>query len=187
MKDHSRCKLLLLPLLVLSMAWSSGLLAQAADAAGAQQPRKIGVILKDIKKVETAVNKTFNALNSSNEFDLVCYSFTATGSKMRQRVCEPKFMKDARKREAERFVAGTRQGTDTTVPQTEGVLPNLVQDEIVELQRELQAITRSSPEFAAQLATLQELVKEYSAHERARDNDPALGFLSRFMQRSSLN
>jgi hypothetical protein len=161
--------------------------AQTADTGTQQAQRKVGTILKEIKKTETAVNKLFNQLNSSDDFDLVCYAYEQTGSKARQRICEPLFMKKARNAEASRFVNGTRQGTDTSVPQGDGALQALLQDEIVGLSRELQEVAKQSPEFAAQLQQLQALVREYAVHDKARSNDPALGFLSRFMQRSSVN
>ncbi|HWK53919.1 MAG TPA: hypothetical protein VNR18_06085 [Hyphomicrobiales bacterium] len=147
-----------------------------------QPPRKVSAILKDIKRVEADTNKLFNQLNSSNDYDLVCYAFKQTGSKTRQRICEPQFMKNARNADAQRFVNGTRQGTDLAVPQSDAILQGMVQDEMAGLRRELQAVSKESPEFAALMQQLQELVKEYTAHDKARNNDPALGFLSRFMQ-----
>ena len=173
--------LLLIVLLALPVS------VQAAGETNAPAPRKVSAILKDIKKAETAANSLFNELNSSNDFDLVCYTFEATGSKMRHRICEPQFMKNARRKDAQRFISGNRQGTDSSVPQSDSALQGMLQEEVVGLRDELLAVAGSSTEFAALLQNLQALVKEYSHHEKARNNDPALGFLSRFMQSNPVN
>ena len=187
-KRYSRLRYLTLSLLlcVLCPLYASA----QTGAAEAQQPqRKVGAILKDIRKTESSVNKLFNELNSSDDYDLVCYAFEKTGSKTSQRICEPLFMKKGRNAEAQRFIQGTREGLDKTVPQSDGSLQASLsmQEKIVELRSELVAAASESPEFATLLQQLQTLVNEYTAHDKARDNDPALGFLSRFLQRSSVN
>lgn len=149
----------------------------------------MGAILKGIRKVESSVNKLFNELNSSDDFALACYAFQQTGSKTSQRICEPLFIKKTRNAEAQRFIQGTREGSDKTVPQSDGALQASLsmQQKIVELRSELLAAAKANAEFATQLQHLQTLVNEYTVHDKVRDNDPAVGFLSRFLQRTSVN
>lgn len=183
-RRHTRLHHLCLLLCALLPLFAS---AQEGDAAAQQPQRKVSTILKEIKKTETAVNKLFNELNSSNDYDLVCYAYVQTGSKARQRICEPLFMKKARNDEASRFVNGTRQGLDNMVPQSDGALKPQLQDQVVELRRELQDVAKENEEFATLMLQLQTLVSEYAVHDKARNNDPALGFLSRFLQQSVVN
>lgn len=175
--------------LLLCVLWQLNASAQTSGAEAQQPQRRVGAILKDIRKTESSVNKLFNELNSSDEFDLVCYAFQQTGSKTSQRICEPLFMKKARNAEAQRFIQGTREGFDKTVPQSDGALQAslALQQQIVELRSELLAATRENAEFGVLMQQLRALVNEYTLHDKARDNDPELGFLSRFLQRTSVN
>ena len=161
-------------------------LAQPDASAGAQQPRRISAILKDIRNTESDANELFNAFNSNDQYDLTCYQHVPTGSRLRQRICEPQFLKDARRRDASRFITGTREGTDNIAPQNETALQGMLQNEIIELRQELQTVAQQSPEFTARMQQLQALVKEYAAHRRARNNDPAIGFLARYLMYNAL-
>jgi hypothetical protein len=165
---------------------ASCLLSNVGMAAEGAAPRKLGNIVKDLKRAETDTYEIFNALNSNDEFDFVCYSFSETGSKVRQRTCEPQFMRTARKKEADRFMQGRVQGTDRAVPMVEASMHLGSESDMAALQQELRQLMQQNPELKAKVEQMEALSTEYGAHPRAQRDEPSLGFLARYMLRNAV-
>lgn len=165
---------------------ASCLLATTVTAAESAEPRKLRTILKELKSAETDTYELFNALNSNDEFDFVCYQYEETGSKLRRRTCEPQFMRTARKQEADRFMQGRQNGTDRAVPMVESGLQFATSGQMIELQRELQSLTQQNPDLAMKMDRMQALADEYASHPRAQKDEPSLGFLARFLLRNAM-
>lgn len=105
---------------------------------------------RELHRAQEQVFATFNSLNSDDQYDIHCEYRAATGSHVRQRVCEANFVSDATSAEALAFLM--RRGA---VPAWAVVLRKKKL-----LHMELIRVAEEHPEF---LAALEELA---DVHER---------------------
>jgi len=88
------------------------LLAAAAPAAIAQ---KASTLRKEMAKVEKEYFALYNKLNTQRQFDMVCRMEAATGSNFARRVCQPRYLENAKQANAaERIDAANHAGTPPT-------------------------------------------------------------------------
>jgi hypothetical protein len=119
----------------------------------------------EIERVEKAVYERFNALNSTDEFDILCSEHAPTGSNIPVRTCRPSFVLRAEQRAAGASLQRMQGGTN-------GIAPNervYLQKRGEELTAEMQRLAREDGELMRGLTRLAEL------NEIAADEPPATG------------
>ena len=68
--------------------------------------RTLYSIRMEIVDEENKIFSMFNELNSDDDFDILCDNIAPTGSHIRERVCEPRFVTETRARMAQDFMLG---------------------------------------------------------------------------------
>lgn len=103
----------------------------------------------------------FNANNSSDRFDILCDRRRITGSHIRIRECEPRFLKNLRVDRTRQY----RMGINTNPGHRE--LVELAAEDYAHLQAEMQRLMRDHPPFAEDLAGLAVLQQEFESAQAA--------------------
>ena len=107
----------------------------------------------EIERLENAVYGRFNALNSSDEFDIFCSEQAPTGSNIPVRTCRPNFVLRAEQQAAGRSL-NRMQGGAYGIPQYERAR---LQKKNEELTAEMQRIAREDEQLLRELTRLAEL------------------------------
>lgn len=98
----------------------------------------------EIEKIQTEFYRVFNTLNEDDEFDIVCQTFTPTGSNISEVGCEPGFVTERRGENANAY----RLGSDELMSS----------DALIkELQPEFAELTAKMNEIAGENQYFQEL------------------------------
>jgi hypothetical protein len=108
----------------------------------------------EIERVENAVYERFNALNSRDEFDIMCMNEAPTGSRMPVRECLPQFAWTAERRAAQdilRKMQGDDYGGSTQVHFMR------MDQKGEELTAEMQRLAREDEQLLKDLQRLAEL------------------------------
>ena len=113
--------------------------------------RTLYSIRMEIVDEENKIFSMFNELNSDDDFDILCDNIAPTGSHIRQRVCEPRFVTETRARMAQDFMLGIGALNESS---DLGVETKLQQDE---LEKEHLRITAEYPEYLEMLTKLMNL------------------------------
>jgi hypothetical protein len=119
----------------------------------------------EIERTEVAVYERFNALNSTDEFDIVCFDHTPTGSNIPERTCQPNFVIRAQARAAADIVLDVNGGGVAGNPAEHGAR---LEQKSRELTAELQRIAREDEQLARNLVRLAEL-KQLQASESGKE------------------
>ncbi|HEY7673266.1 MAG TPA: hypothetical protein VIC71_13710 [Gammaproteobacteria bacterium] len=125
----------------------------AGDEEVIVQGRTPQEIRIEIEQVENAVYARFNALNSSDDFDILCAEHAPTGSNIPVRTCRANFVLRAEQRAAGASLQRMQGGTN-------GIAPNervYLQKKGEELTAEMQRIAREDEELMRGLTRLAEL------------------------------
>ena len=93
----------------------------------------------------------FNELNSDDRFDIFCDNIAPTGSHIKQRVCEPRFVTDMRARMAQDYLRGIGMLNGSSDLEVETAL------EREELEKEHLRIAVEHPEYLEMLTELTNL------------------------------
>ncbi len=104
-----------------------------------------------IEEAEDQLYAIFNANNDDDRFDIECGDFTPTGSHIKRRVCEPRFMRQAR---AENVTDS--RFTDQTLLTDTGLRADQ-QANYDELQEKMEELTRNNAQFREIAGILQQL------------------------------
>lgn len=115
-----------------------------------------------ISKLEEDFIDRFNELNTDDDYDVVCYNFTATNSHIRSRTCEPNFLTDARGNNASEAAfalsqAVTAQDLYEIFIFTPKMLRKEVHREYDTLRQKLEDITRSDQSLRSMALELDKL------------------------------
>ena len=113
--------------------------------------RTLYSIRMEIVDEENKIFAMFNELNSDDDFDILCDKIAPTGSHIRQRVCEPRFVTETRARMAQDFMLGIGALNESS---DLGVETKLQQDE---LEKEHLRIAAEYPEYLEMLTKLMNL------------------------------
>ena len=113
--------------------------------------RTLYSIRMEIVDEENKIFSMFNELNSDDDFDILCDNIAPTGSHIRQRVCEPRFVTETRARMAQDFMLGIGALNESS---DLGVETKLQQDE---LEKEHLRIAAEYPEYLEMLTKLMNL------------------------------
>ena len=113
--------------------------------------RTLYSIRMEIVDEENKIFSMFNELNSDDDFDILCDNIAPTGSHIRQRVCEPRFVTETRARMAQDFMLGMGALNESS---DLGVETKLQQDE---LEKEHLRIAAEYPEYLEMLRKLMNL------------------------------
>lgn len=154
-----------------------------ADLANAQHPadttligpeqtnRTAEVVLGEIEANELELYELFNARNSSNEFDIVCFTRQLASSNNVRQFCEPVFL--------ERFRQENEKAISQKEAQKKGILSNilhamtgprklkdqalreLASDSIRSVEQEMRSLATLHPPLMAKLQMIGELQIEY--------------------------
>ena len=103
--------------------------------------RTLYSIRMEIVDEENKIFSMFNELNSDDDFDILCDNIAPTGSHIKQRVCEPRFVTETRARMAQDFMLGIGALNESS---DLGVETKLQQDE---LEKEHLRIAAEYPEY----------------------------------------
>lgn len=104
-----------------------------------------------IEEAEDQFYAIFNANVDDEDYRITCRRETPTGSNISVRVCEPKFMIDARAENANTI------GFNAGVVEPEQAIRSALQPEYELLQEKMEAMTQSNPEFAQIASILSQL------------------------------
>jgi hypothetical protein len=119
----------------------------------------------EIERLEVAVYDRFNALNSSDEFDIHCLEQAPTGSNITLRTCAPNYLIQAEAREATKMMTdGRGSGANN---QNKGEFIARMQEKSKELTEEIQRVARQDEQLMRDLARLDSL-KQLQESERAK-------------------
>jgi hypothetical protein len=110
----------------------------------------------EIERVEDSVYERFNALNSNDEFDILCAIEQPTGSRLTVRGCMPKFALTAEARVATDIVRGMQGATAGYGTNTQIHLARMSQKGD-ELLAEMRRLAREDEELLRRLTRLAEL------------------------------
>ena len=113
--------------------------------------RSLYSIRMEIVDEENRIFSMFNELNSDDDFDILCDNIAPTGSHIRQRVCEPRFVSETRARMAQDFMLGIGLLNESSDLEIE---TKLQQDE---LEQEHLRIAAEYPEYLELLTKLMNL------------------------------
>ena len=113
--------------------------------------RTLYSIRMEIVDEENKIFSMFNELNSDDDFDILCDKIAPTGSHIRQRVCEPRFVTETRARMAQDFMLGIGALNESS---DLGVETKLQQDE---MEKEHLKIAAEYPEYLEMLTKLMNL------------------------------
>ena len=100
-----------------------------------------------IEEAEDQFYEIFNTNVDDDDFKISCRRETPTGSNIPVRVCEPKFMVDARARNANTF------GFNAGVVEADRSIRTAVEPQYQQLQQKMEQMTQEIPAFA-QIASI---------------------------------
>jgi hypothetical protein len=109
----------------------------------------------EIERLEVAVYDRFNALNSSDEFDIHCLEQAPTGSNIPLRTCAPNFVIQAESKSAESMLTDGRTGAGNNNNPAEHAM--LMQKKSRELTAEMQRVARGDEQLLRDLVRLDQL------------------------------
>jgi hypothetical protein len=109
----------------------------------------------EIERLEVAVYDRFNALNSNDEFDIVCFEQAPTGSNIPVRNCAPRFVTQAESGAASKMLTDGRAGAGNNNNPAEHAMR--MQEKSRELTQEMQRIARGDEQLLRDLVRLDEL------------------------------
>ena len=113
--------------------------------------RTLYSIRMEIVDEENKIFSMFNELNSDDRFDIFCDNIAPTGSHIKQRVCEPRFVTDMRARMAQDYLRGIGMLNGSSDLEVETAL------EREELEKEHLRIATEYPEYLEMLTELTNL------------------------------
>ena len=113
--------------------------------------RTLYSIRMEIVDEENKIFSMFNELNSDDRFDILCDNIAPTGSHIKQRVCEPRFVTDMRARMAQDYLRGIGMLNGSSDLEMETAL------EREELEKEHLRIAVEHPEYLEMLTELTNL------------------------------
>lgn len=188
-----RLTLLMLSLSLASFGNAQGTRVESASdaevpSAAAQTPDEL---LAELARQEFALYTLFNALNSSDAFDVTCSELGAPPQPARQ-VCEAAFMLEIREQVAEelalesatrsRLITRLRNLFVSPAKRAESRVRERARESIEEMQQEMESLARTDAQLAATLRTIARLQLAYletveSSKSRdaylMRQNDPS--------------
>jgi hypothetical protein len=143
--------------------------APPADGANAEEVivpgRRPENLRVEIERLEVAVYDRFNALNSNDEFDIVCFEQAPTGSNIPLRKCAPRFVIQAESDAASKMLTDGRAGAGNNNNPAEHAMR--MQEKSRELTQEMQRIARGDEQLLHDLVRLDEL-KQLQANDEPR-------------------
>ena len=116
--------------------------------------------LRIIEK-EEEIYSFFNAQNTSDRLDIICTRRRPTGTYIKKRECEPRFLKSLRVEKTR----DARTGIGVWFDQYD--LVRWSAQDFEKLQNEMLALMASNKEFAENVADLVDLTENYEAHREA--------------------
>ena len=96
---------------------------------------------EEIEIVQKEIRRVFNTMNDDDEFDIICHTFTPTGSNISQEACEPQFVITRRAENAQRW----RFGNEVLLSPSE--LRELLETQFAELSDKMNAVATESEYF----------------------------------------
>ena len=109
-----------------------------------------------IEEAEDQFYEIFNTNVDDDDFKISCRRETPTGSNIPVRVCEPKFMVDARARNANTF------GFNAGVVEADRSIRTAVEPQYQQLQQRMEQMTQEIPAFAQIASILPQLRRDAS-------------------------
>ena len=108
-------------------------------------------IRMEIVDEENKIFSMFNELNSDDRFDILCDNIAPTGSHIKQRVCEPRFVTETRAQMTQDYVRGIGMLVGSSDLEVETAM------EREELEKEHLRIAVEHPEYLEMLTELTNL------------------------------
>ena len=113
--------------------------------------RTLHSIRMEIVDEENKIFSMFNELNSDDRFDILCDNIAPTGSHIKQRVCEPRFVTETRAQMTQDYVRGIGMLVGSSDLEVETAM------EREELEKEHLRIAVEHPEYLEMLTELTNL------------------------------
>ena len=125
--------------------------------------RTLYSIRMEIVDEENKIFSMFNELNSDDRFDILCDNIAPTGSHIKQRVCEPRFVTETRAQMTQDYVRGIGMLVGSSDLEVETAM------EREELEKEHLRIAVEYPEYLEMLTELTNLRAVSYTHLRAHE------------------
>jgi hypothetical protein len=165
MRASARKVVLAMKTMCLVVVLGFGVPALAQEAASPQQRAEVEEVIVpgrrpenlriEIERLEVAVYDRFNALNSSDEFDIHCLEQAPTGSNIPVRTCAPNFVIHAESNSVAKMLTDGRAGAGNNNRPAEHTM--LMQEKSRELTAEMQRVARGDEQLLRDLVRLDEL------------------------------
>ena len=123
--------------------------------------RSLALLRRRIIEKEEEIYSFFNAQNTSDRLDIICTRRRPTGTYIKKRECEPRFLKALRVEKTR----DARTGIGVWFDQYD--LVRWSAQDFEKLQNEMLALMTSNKEFAEKVADLGYLTENYEAHREA--------------------
>jgi hypothetical protein len=120
----------------------------------------------EIERLEATVYERFNALNSNDDFDILCFEQAPTGSNIPSRTCAPNFVIRAESRAASKILTDGRGGAGNNNNPAEHSM--LMEEKSRELTAEMQRVAREDETLLRDLVRLDELRQLQSSAQGRR-------------------
>jgi hypothetical protein len=155
--------------LVLLLSTGS-VIAQAGELEQAGAKSDVIVLRAETQKLEQDMYTLFNALNSSDDFDVVCDEKAVTGSKIPVWQCDAAFMRDASATDVGRRFDNnpTRQSQFANAPKTSKQISNSYQDKVQKLNDEMKTLAAKNPELGTAMLALHAKRQQLEQAEKLR-------------------
>lgn len=187
-----RCASLISSLLLATQIWaqssSSPLQSEPNQAATSVYPieeitvtgeRTLLSMKNQIRRIEEDMYRSFNALNKSDELDIFCDNKTQTTSHITQHSCEPVFLSNLKKENAQHTLSQLRNAfTDDGLDieqlesglgllESEKALKDQMRHKYEELNNEILRVAQENPEYMNALLQIAKLKVEYETARKS--------------------
>jgi hypothetical protein len=115
-----------------------------------------------IVRAEERIYDRYNELNDRRDYDITCFEYAPTGKRLKTRVCEAGYVRDAKREEAMPLFRGSQNG-NLRLASNSGI----VQSKLSEMQRRMRRIAESDAEMQRTLVEHALLKERYQLlHEK---------------------
>ncbi|MBT1450409.1 hypothetical protein KJ365_05900 [Glaciecola sp. XM2] len=131
-----------------------------------QGSRPKGYYLSEFRKNQTDFVRMFNDLVNDSEMEVVCESRAQTGSRVKKRVCEPRFISTLTFRETQRELAFSGDLSQAALIQQNPQLQKALIEEFAEFQKITAALLNEHAELAEKYTKMNQALSKVESFSK---------------------